>query len=50
VDVRVILDQYLEKSSNTGAYDYLAAHGVHVRWGPSGPMGSRRCAPPNIQW
>ena len=36
VDVRVILDQHLEKSRNRGAYDYLAAHGVHVRWGPAG--------------
>jgi phosphatidylserine/phosphatidylglycerophosphate/cardiolipin synthase-like enzyme len=36
VDVRVILDQYLEKARNSGAYDYLAAHGVHVRWGPAG--------------
>jgi phosphatidylserine/phosphatidylglycerophosphate/cardiolipin synthase-like enzyme len=27
---------YLEKSHNTGAYDYLAAHGVHVRWAPAG--------------
>jgi cardiolipin synthase A/B len=36
VDVRVILDQHLEKSRNTTAYDYLAAHRVHVRWAPSG--------------
>jgi cardiolipin synthase A/B len=36
VDVRVILDQNLEKSANTSAYDYLGAHGVHVRWGPAG--------------
>jgi cardiolipin synthase len=36
VDVRVILDQHLEKSRNTSAYDYLAAHGVHVAWGPAG--------------
>ncbi len=35
-DVRVILDQHLEKSRNQGAYDYLAAHGVHVRWAPPG--------------
>jgi phosphatidylserine/phosphatidylglycerophosphate/cardiolipin synthase-like enzyme len=35
VDVRVILDQHLEKSRNLDAYDYLAAHGVHVRWGPA---------------
>jgi cardiolipin synthase A/B len=38
VDVRVILDQYLEKARNTGAYDYLAARGVHVRWGPAGAI------------
>ncbi len=25
VDVRVLLDQHLEKSANTGAYDYLSA-------------------------
>jgi cardiolipin synthase len=36
VDVRVLLDQHLEKSRNTSAYDYLAARGVHVRWGPAG--------------
>ena len=36
VDVRVLLDQHLEKSANTGAYDYLGAHGVHVRWAPAG--------------
>jgi cardiolipin synthase A/B len=36
VNVRVLLDQHLEKASNTGAYDYLAAHGVHVRWAPAG--------------
>jgi cardiolipin synthase A/B len=36
VDVRVILDQHLEKSANRGAFDYLAAHGVHVRWGAAG--------------
>ena len=36
VDVRVILDQHLERSANSGAYDYLAARGVHVRWGPAG--------------
>jgi cardiolipin synthase A/B len=35
VDVRVILDQHLEKSRNTAAYDYLASHGVHVTWGPT---------------
>jgi len=36
VSVRVILDQHLERSRNTSAYDYLAARGVHVRWGPAG--------------
>jgi phosphatidylserine/phosphatidylglycerophosphate/cardiolipin synthase-like enzyme len=36
VDVRVILDQHLERSRNTAAYDYLTAHGVHVHWGPAG--------------
>ena len=36
VDVRVILDQHLEKARNTAAYDYLTARGVHVRWGPAG--------------
>jgi len=35
VNVRVILDQHREKSANYGAFDYLAAHGVHVRWGPA---------------
>lgn len=35
VDVRVILDQHREKPANQGAFDYLAAHGVHVRWGPA---------------
>jgi phosphatidylserine/phosphatidylglycerophosphate/cardiolipin synthase-like enzyme len=35
VDVRVLLDQHLEKSANKGAYDYLSAHGVHVRWAPA---------------
>ncbi len=34
-DVRVILDQHLEKSANTAAYDYLAARRVHVEWGPA---------------
>jgi cardiolipin synthase len=38
VDVRVILDQRLEESRNTSAYDYLAAHGVHVRWGAAGTI------------
>ncbi len=36
VNVRVLLDQHLEKARKTGAYDYLAARGVHVRWGPAG--------------
>jgi cardiolipin synthase A/B len=36
VDVRVILDQHLEKSVNTAAYGYLTAHDVHVRWAPAG--------------
>jgi cardiolipin synthase len=36
VDVRVILDQHREKSANRGAFGYLAAHRVHVRWGPAG--------------
>ncbi len=32
VKVRVILDQNLEKSNNTAAYNYLAAHNVQVHW------------------
>jgi phosphatidylserine/phosphatidylglycerophosphate/cardiolipin synthase-like enzyme len=36
VDVRVLLDRHLEKARNTAAYDYLAAHRVHVRWAPAG--------------
>jgi phosphatidylserine/phosphatidylglycerophosphate/cardiolipin synthase-like enzyme len=36
VDVRVILDQNLEKSRNTATYDFLAAHRVHVTWADSG--------------
>ncbi len=36
VNVRILLDQHLEKSANTAAYDYLSARGVHVRWAPSG--------------
>jgi phosphatidylserine/phosphatidylglycerophosphate/cardiolipin synthase-like enzyme len=36
VDVRVILDRHLEESSNTSAYNYLAAHNVHVVWAPAG--------------
>jgi cardiolipin synthase A/B len=36
VDVSVILDQHLEKSRNTTAYDFLSAHRVHVTWADSG--------------
>jgi len=36
VDVRVILDQHLEKSRNTASYDFLAAHHVHVTWADAG--------------
>ena len=36
VNVRVLLDQHEEKSRNTAAYSFLAAHRVHVRWAPSG--------------
>ena len=36
VNVRVLLDQHLEKSRNADAYNYLAARRVHVRWAPSG--------------
>ena len=36
VDVRVLLDRHLEKSRNTGAYNYLSARRVHVRWAPAG--------------
>jgi phosphatidylserine/phosphatidylglycerophosphate/cardiolipin synthase-like enzyme len=36
VNVRVILDQRLEKAHNRSTFDYLAAHGVHVRWAPAG--------------
>ena len=32
VIVRVILDQNLEKSSNTAAYNYLSENGVQVHW------------------
>lgn len=45
VDVRVILDQHLERSANTGAYDYLTAHGVHARWGRPEPPTTRRPSP-----
>jgi cardiolipin synthase A/B len=34
VDVRVILDQNLEKASNQPAYTALSAAGVHVVWAP----------------
>jgi cardiolipin synthase A/B len=36
VDVRVLLDQHLEREANTAAYDFLTARGVHVRWAPAG--------------
>ncbi|MGH3258435.1 MAG: phospholipase D-like domain-containing protein [Streptosporangiaceae bacterium] len=36
VNVRVLLDRHLEKARNTAAFDYLAAHRVHVRWAPAG--------------
>jgi phosphatidylserine/phosphatidylglycerophosphate/cardiolipin synthase-like enzyme len=36
VDVRVILDQHLERDSNAAAYSFLTARGVHVRWAPAG--------------
>ena len=36
VDVRVLLDQHLEKSRNTAAYRYLTARKVHVHWAPAG--------------
>ena len=32
----MLLDQNLERSRNSAAYDYLAAHHVHVRWAPFG--------------
>ena len=35
VNVRVLLDQHLEKSKNEDAYNYLTAHKVHVQWAPS---------------
>jgi len=38
VDVRVILDDDLERSANTAAFRYLTARGVHVRWGPAGTI------------
>jgi len=36
VNVRVLLDRHLEQARNTSAYNYLAAHRVHVRWAPAG--------------
>jgi cardiolipin synthase A/B len=36
VDVRVILDQHLERSRNAAAFGYLKAHHVHVAWAPAG--------------
>jgi phosphatidylserine/phosphatidylglycerophosphate/cardiolipin synthase-like enzyme len=35
VDVRVVLDQHLEKARNQAAYSYLTAHRVHVAWAPA---------------
>ena len=35
VTVRVVLDRNREESANTPAYDYLASHGVQVRWAAS---------------
>jgi phosphatidylserine/phosphatidylglycerophosphate/cardiolipin synthase-like enzyme len=35
VDVRVILDQDLERDANAAAYGYLSSRGVRVRWGPA---------------
>lgn len=34
VNVRVILDQHLEKKVNTPTYGFLRSHGVHVAWAP----------------
>jgi cardiolipin synthase A/B len=36
VDVRVLLDQHLEKSRNEAAYSFLSAHRVHVAWADAG--------------
>jgi phosphatidylserine/phosphatidylglycerophosphate/cardiolipin synthase-like enzyme len=36
VNVRVILDQHLEKKFNTASYGFLSKHGVHVTWAPAG--------------
>ena len=35
VDVRVILDQHLEKKFNTATYAFLSKNGVHVTWAPA---------------
>lgn len=35
VRVRVLLDRNYERALNQGAYDYLSAHHVEVRWAPS---------------
>jgi cardiolipin synthase A/B len=34
VAVRVVLDRNREGAANQGAFDYLSAHGVRVRWAP----------------
>jgi cardiolipin synthase A/B len=36
VDVRVLLDQNLERSRNEAAYAFLSAHHVHVTWADAG--------------
>ncbi len=36
VHVEVLLDRSLQQSDNQAAFTYLSAHGVAVRWGPSG--------------
>ncbi len=36
VNVRVVLDQHLERSRNMAAYHYLTARKVHVHWAPAG--------------
>ena len=36
VDVRVLLDQHLERSRNEAAYAFLSAHRVHVAWADAG--------------
>lgn len=35
VNVRVLLDQHLEKSRNSATYNYLSSHGVHMAWAPA---------------